>query len=127
MYVGALILYLPIRAYDAVPGLFGNTATNEITTGLYMCASEDGPTFYYSYGFWLPVTVYDGILCLFALWYGVSTWMSGYCANGMNRVHIVDALVKGNMGYFFRYARSPSLWPRQRHDMTLHFLMTASY
>ncbi|KAH0831105.1 hypothetical protein J3R83DRAFT_13671 [Lanmaoa asiatica] len=56
----------------------------------------------------LPVLVYDAVLCLLALWYGIKSWMSGYRTKRMDGVHIADALVKGNAGYFFWYELSAS-------------------
>lgn len=103
--------------------------TRLFTMGLYVCANEDGPPFYRSYGFWLPVTVYDGILCLLALWYGVGIWMSGRRLNRMNGVYISDSLVKGNAGYFFLAHPTRSRgYPQEPHDrMSLRSLTTAYY
>ncbi|KAH0828772.1 hypothetical protein J3R83DRAFT_3210 [Lanmaoa asiatica] len=72
---------------------------NEIMTGLYIC-SVDLPSFFRLYIFWLPVLVYDTGLCLLALWYGISVWMSGYRARRMDGAYIADVLLKGSAGYF---------------------------
>lgn len=83
--------------------------TNEIETGLYICADTQAPSFYHQYIIWLPVIVFDGVLCVLALWYGISHWMSGYRAMRIDGVYIADALIKGHATYFFWYALSPLL------------------
>ncbi|KAN0082450.1 hypothetical protein V8E55_008245 [Tylopilus felleus] len=74
--------------------------TNEILPGLHICANIDGPSFYQPYVLWLPVVVYDGILCLLAAWRGIRSWMQGYRAKRVDGVYIADVLVKDNVGYF---------------------------
>lgn len=101
------IFHQPIHVYDSIADLFGNAVTNEIMAGFYICVDLGGPSLYHSYGIWLPIIVYDGILFLLALWKSVSSWISGDRARQINGARITDALVKGNASYFFRYARSP--------------------
>ncbi|KAF8121058.1 hypothetical protein EV363DRAFT_1366785 [Boletus edulis] len=74
--------------------------TNEILSGLYICADTQAPSFYRPYVIWLPVVVYDSILCLLALWHGIRTWMSGYRTKQLDGVYIADVLIKDNVGYF---------------------------
>ncbi|KAF8125424.1 hypothetical protein EV363DRAFT_630127 [Boletus edulis] len=73
--------------------------TNEILPGLYICADTQAPSFYEPYVIWLPVIVYDGILCLLALWHGIRTWMSDRTKR-LDGVYIADVLIKDNVGYF---------------------------
>ncbi|KAH0828765.1 hypothetical protein J3R83DRAFT_3201, partial [Lanmaoa asiatica] len=90
-----------VAAISTILGFIDDSRiTNEIVAGLYIC-TVDGPSFFRLYIFWLPVLVYDTGLCLLALWYGISIWMSGYRARRMDGVYIADVLVKGNAGYFF--------------------------
>jgi len=103
--------------------LFGNIATNEIAKGLYICANTQSPPFYRSYDIWLPVVVYDGILCLLAVWHGVRSWMTGYRTGRSDGVNIADILVKGNAGYFLWCVHvhlGDNLY--SEHDTSSHFL-----
>jgi len=68
--------------------------------GSYICTDVHSPSFFQMYIFWLPVIVGHGVLCLVALWHGIRNWMSGYRIRGMNRVHLADVLIKGNVGYY---------------------------
>lgn len=99
-------LLLSIHAHESCY-LFGNIVTNEILEGLYIC-NVQGPYFYELYIFWLPLLVWDSMLCLLALWHGIRNCISGYRARRMDGVHIADVVVKGNAGYFFWYAPSAS-------------------
>ncbi|KAN0082462.1 hypothetical protein V8E55_008257 [Tylopilus felleus] len=74
--------------------------TNETLPGLHICANTQGPSFFQPYILWLPVVVYDGILCLLAAWRGIRSWMEGYRFRRLNGVYIADVLVKDNVGYF---------------------------
>jgi len=74
--------------------------TNTILEGLYICADVRGPSFYQEYLFWLPFIVYDGMLCMLALWHGISSRMSGYHAKWKTGIYVADILIKGNVGYF---------------------------
>ena len=95
-----------------------NTVVNEIQPGLYICADTNAPSFYRQYIIWLPVIVFDGVLCLLAVWNGVNHWMSGYRPKRIDGVYIADALIKGNAIYCVWYALSPLLpLSPQRHDM----------
>lgn len=100
------LCFLPasIHANGCMRYLFGNIVTNEILMGLYICADMDAPSFYRPYVIWLPIVVCDGILCLLAVWYGVSVWMAGYRAKRSDGVRIADVLVRGGVGYFVWYA-----------------------
>ena len=80
--------------------------TNETLPGLHICANTQGPSFFQPYILWLPVVVYDGILCLLAAWRGIRSWMEGYRFRRLNGVYIADVLVKDNVGYFLWYACS---------------------
>lgn len=101
------VSYLLSVHADAFMGyLFANTVTNEILIGLYICANTQAPSFYHQYVLWLPVVVYDGLLCLLAVRRGVSSWMSGYRAKRLDGVYITDILVKDNVGYFVWYGCS---------------------
>lgn len=81
-----------------------NIVTNQAEGGLYICADVNIPPFYHLYLLWLPVVVYESILYLFVLWYGVGHWMSGYRIQQMNdRVSVTDGLVTGNASYFLWY------------------------
>ena len=77
--------------------------------GLYICADTQALSLYPPYVVRLPVVVYDGILCLLAVWRGVRIWMSGYRANRLDGVHIAEILVQDNAGYFVWYACSHRL------------------
>ena len=90
--------------------LFGNKAVDEIM-GLYICADVRHPSFYELYVSWLPVIVYDTMLCLLALWHGIRNWLE-YRIRRMDGVNIADAVIKGNVRYFLWYV---SALLRQRH------------
>ncbi|KAF8546466.1 hypothetical protein OG21DRAFT_1119902 [Imleria badia] len=74
--------------------------TDEIMMGLYICADVHPLSFYQSYLFWLPVIMYDTMLCLLALWHSISNWRSEHPVRRMDGVNITDTLVKGNLRYF---------------------------
>lgn len=88
--------------------LFGKKTivTNEVLPGLYVCADVRAPSFYRLYLLWLPLIVYDGALCLLALWHA---WISGYRVGRTDGACIQDGLVAGNASYFFWYAFVPTL------------------
>ncbi|KAI9573082.1 hypothetical protein HD554DRAFT_2167369 [Boletus coccyginus] len=91
-----------IAAMVTILGLLDAYAqtTNEIAKGLYICANTQSPPFYRSYDIWLPVVMYDGILCLLAVWHGVRSWVTGYRVGRSDGVNIASILVIGNAGYF---------------------------
>lgn len=93
----------------------GNIASNEILNGIYVFGVVKAPAFYELYIFWLPLLVWDSILCSLVLWHGIRDYISGYRARRWDGVHITDVLIKGNAGYFVWYAPSTSPFPRQRH------------
>jgi hypothetical protein len=101
------ISFYPFMLDEFMGYLFGNVVSNELLTGLYICANMQGPSFYHPYVIWVPVVVYDAILCILAVWRGASIWMSGYRAKRLDGVYITDILVKDNAGYFVWYACSP--------------------
>jgi len=75
--------------------------TNNLLGALYICGDVKAPSFYRAYVIWLPVLVYDGLLCLLALWSGIDHWRSGHCAERLHLRCIADTLVVGNVAYFF--------------------------
>ena len=83
--------------------------TNEILKGLYICADVRIPSFGQTYVLWVPVIVYDTILCLLVVWPCVRTWISAYRRAGarwtdsVRTITITDELVAGNAGNFFGY------------------------
>jgi len=92
-----------IAAMTAITGIINIYAEigNQALGGLYICTDVHIPSFYHTYVLWLPVIVYESILYLFVLWYGVGHWMSGYRIKRMaDRMSVTDGLVTGNASYF---------------------------
>ncbi|KIJ62348.1 hypothetical protein HYDPIDRAFT_114878 [Hydnomerulius pinastri MD-312] len=76
-------------------------AISEPVAGLYICTDIWGSTIFKFYSFWIPVVIFESILCLLALCVSIRHLLSGYRARGINGVDLSGALVKGNVFYFF--------------------------
>jgi hypothetical protein len=108
-YSQSTSLHFPMP-FTRTPHWLRNTlVTNEVLPGLYICADLRAPSFYRLYLLWLPWIVYDGALCLLALWCAVGCWRSGRGLGRTDGACIQDSLVAGNASYFFLYAFVPRL------------------
>ncbi|KAH7919945.1 hypothetical protein BV22DRAFT_836506 [Leucogyrophana mollusca] len=73
-------------------------AINEPIPGIGICSATNIPASFYR--FWLPIIAFEGTLCLLALWVGIRDLVSGYRAQGINGVNVLEVLVKDSVFYF---------------------------
>ncbi|KAH7920725.1 hypothetical protein BV22DRAFT_1132849 [Leucogyrophana mollusca] len=76
----------------------GVEIVNNLPPDAKICVAEDVPGFFFAW--WLPVIVFEGLLCMFALSAGVRQLVSRTKMEGFRGGRAVDALVKGNVFYF---------------------------
>ncbi|KAH7922529.1 hypothetical protein BV22DRAFT_1131339 [Leucogyrophana mollusca] len=73
-------------------------AINEPIPGIGICSATNIPASFYR--FWLPIIAFEGTLCLLALWVGIRDLVSGFRAQGINGINVLEVLVKDSVFYF---------------------------
>ncbi|KAH7925224.1 hypothetical protein BV22DRAFT_1129157 [Leucogyrophana mollusca] len=71
---------------------------NDPLPDVKICAVDNLPNFLFS--LWMPIIIFEGLLCMFALWAGVKQLVLRSKLEGFRGGRAVDALVKGNVFYF---------------------------
>ncbi|KAH7920034.1 hypothetical protein BV22DRAFT_828830 [Leucogyrophana mollusca] len=71
---------------------------NSLPPDVQICAADGLPNFFF--GWWLPIIIFEGLLCMFALCAGVRQLILRSQLEGFRGGRAVDSLVKGNVFYF---------------------------